>query len=53
MSSDTEFPELNGKTLQPGEILELNLFVPAGFREFIKSTTYHRTPPNNISLHDE
>lgn len=40
MSSDTEFPELNGRVLQPGEILNLNLFVPAGYREFIKSTTF-------------
>lgn len=40
MSSNTEFPELNGKLLRPGEVLELNLFVPAGFREFIKSTTF-------------
>ena len=52
MSSDTEFPELNGKTLQPGEVLELNLFVPAGFREFIRSTTFKGQPYLYVGLQD-
>jgi hypothetical protein len=53
MSSSTEFPELNGKLLQPGEVLHINLFVPAGYREFIKSTTFKGQPYLYVGLQDK
>lgn len=33
-----EFEHLNGKFINPGEKLRVNLLVPAGFREFINPT---------------
>ena len=40
ISSKDEFGELNGKVLWPGEKIEVNLFVPAGYREYIKPTSF-------------
>lgn len=53
ISSSTEFPELNGRVLQPGEVLDINLLVPAGYREFIKSTTFKGQHYLYIGLQDK
>jgi len=53
MSSEDEFSELRGKILQPGEKLEVNLFIPAGYREFIKPTKFKGQEYLYIGLRDK
>lgn len=53
ISSESEFEELNGKVLRPGENLDVQLFIPAGFREFIKATSFRGKEYIYIGLTDK
>lgn len=53
MSSPDEFSELNGKVLRPGEKIDVNLFVPAGFREYIRPTSFRGQEYLYVGLRDK
>jgi len=53
ISSTDEFEELRGRVLQPGERIQVNLFIPAGYREFIKPTKFNGQEYLYIGLRDK
>lgn len=48
-----EFKELNRKVLQPKEKLSLSFLVPAGYREYIKQTSFKNKEYLYIGLRDK
>lgn len=48
-----EFESLNKKIIGPGQLLDINIMVPAGFREYIKPTVFKGKPYIYIGLRDK
>lgn len=48
-----EFTELNNKILQPQEKLLISFLVPAGYREYIKATSFKEKEYVYIGLRDK
>jgi len=48
-----EFKELNGKKMRPNTNLEVSFIVPAGYREYIKSTSFKGNPFIYVGLRDK
>ncbi len=47
-----EFENLNGKIIGPGQPIEINFVVPAGYREYIKPTSFNGKAYVYIGLRD-
>lgn len=48
-----EFKDLNGKIMSPGGNLEVSFMVPAGYREYIKPTSFKGKSFLYIGLRDK